>query len=83
MKNMKVEKELQKYLNKLLRYTDSYLTVLALSEMNPEEILEVEDKKLKSLASLIYLCRDMLTYVPHEINYTGTKFKVKLINTAF
>lgn len=77
---MKIEKELQKYLNQAIRYTGNYLTVLALSEMTPEEILKVENKKLKSLASLIYLCRDMLTFMHHEIIYTNKKFKVNLIN---
>lgn len=77
---MKVEKRLTKYLNEAMELTGDYLTVLELIEFNPEEILEIENKELRSVASLIYLCRDMLTFIPHEITYSGRKFKVNLIN---
>ena len=59
---MKVEKKLQKYLNQAMEITGDYLTVLSLIEFNPEEILEIESKELRSVASLIYLCRDILTF---------------------
>lgn len=77
---MKVEKELTKYLNEALEITGDYLTVLSLIDMNPEEILEIENKELRSIASQIYLCRDILTFADHEINYSGREFKVNLIN---
>ena len=76
---MKVEKELTKYLNDALELTGDYLAVLQLIEFSTEQILEIENKELKSLASLIYLCRDMLTFISHEITYSGRKFKVNLI----
>lgn len=77
---MKVEKELTKYLNEALELTGDYLTVLSLIELNPEQILEIENKELRSIASQIYLCRDILTFIDHEINYNGRKFNVNLIN---
>jgi hypothetical protein len=82
---MKVEKRLQKYLNEAMELTGDYLTVLELIEMNPEEILEIESKELRSIASLIFLFRDILTFIDHEVCYNGRKFKVELItkNTPF
>lgn len=82
---MKVEKKLTKYLNEAMELTGDYLTVLELIEMNPEEILEIESKELRSIASLIYLCCDILRLIPHEVTYSGRKFKVELItkNTPF
>ena len=82
---MKVEKELTNYLNQALELTGDYLTVLSLIEINPEEILEIESKELRNIASLIYLCRDILTFIDHEVCYSGRKFKVELItkNTPF
>ena len=77
---MKVEKELEKYLNEAMEWTGDYLAVLSLIEFNPEQILEIESKELRSIASLIYLCRDILTFINHEITYSGRKFKVNLIN---
>lgn len=77
---MKLEKELTNYLNEANDITKDYLTVLSLIEMNPEEILEIESKELRSIASLIYLCRDILTFISHEITYSGREFKVNLIN---
>ena len=77
---MKVEKKLTKYLNEAQELTGDYLTVLSLIEFNPEEILEIESKELRSVASLIYLCRDILTFINHEISYNGRKFNVNLIN---
>lgn len=78
-KKMKLEKELTKYLNEALELTGDYLTVLSLIEMNPEEILEIESRELRSIASLIYICRDILTFIDHEVCYNGRKFKVELI----
>ena len=76
---MKVEKKLEKYLNEAMEITGDYLAVLQLIEFNPEQILEVENKELRSIASQIYLCRDILTFIDHEITYGGRKFKVNII----
>lgn len=77
---MNVEKKLEKYLNEAKELTGDYLAVLQLIEFNPEQILEIENKELRSVASLMYLCRDILTFIDHEINYNGRKFRVNLIN---
>lgn len=76
---MKVEKELTKYLNQALEITGDYLNVLSLIELSPEEILEIESKELRSVASLIYLCCDILRLIDHEVTYSGREFKVELI----
>lgn len=76
---MKVEKKLEKYLNEAMEWTGDYLAVLQLIEFNPEQILEIESKELRSVASLIYLCRDILTFIDHEVCYNGRKFKINLI----
>ena len=77
---MKVEKRLTKYLNEAMELTGDYLTVLELIEFNPEEILEIENKELRSVAGLMYICRDILTFIDHEVCYNGRKFIVELIN---
>lgn len=76
---MKVEKELEKYLNQAMELTGDYLNVLSLIEMNPEQLLEIESKELRSIASLMYICRDILTFIDHEVCYNGRKFRVELI----
>lgn len=76
---MKVEQKLTKYLNEAMEFTGDYLAVLSLIEFNPEQILEIESKELRSIASLIYLCRDILTFIDHEITYNGRKFNVNII----
>ncbi|MDD2646148.1 MAG: hypothetical protein PHQ88_08400 [Bacteroides sp.] len=76
---MKVEKRLQKYLNEAKELTGDYFTALKLTDLQPDEILEIENKELKSLASLIYLCCDMLRFRKHEVCYSDRKFKVNLI----
>lgn len=77
---MKVEKKLEKYLNEAMELTGDYLAVLQLIEFSTEQILEIESKELRSVAGLMYLCRDILTFIDHEITYSGRKFKVNLIN---
>ena len=76
---MKVEKKLEKYLNEAQAITGDYFITLKLTDLNPEEILEIESKELRSIASLIYLCCDILRLIPHEVTYSGRKFKVELI----
>lgn len=76
---MKVEKKLEKYLNEAQELTQDYFIALKLTDLTPEEILEIENKELRSLASLIYMCCDMLRFLPHEISYSNRKFKVNLI----
>ena len=76
---MNVEKKLEKYLNEAMEWTGDYLSVLSLIEFNPEQILEIENKELRSVAGLMYICRDILTFIDHEITYNGRKFRVKLI----
>ena len=76
---MKVEKKLEKYLNEAMEWTGDYLAVLQLIEFTPEQILEIENKELRSIASQIHLCRDILTIMDHEITYGGRKFNVNII----
>ena len=76
---MKVEKKLTKYLNEAQEITQDYFTALKLTDLQPDEILEIKNKELRSLASLIYLCTDMLRCIPHEICYSQRKFKVSII----
>ena len=76
---MKIEKKLEKYLNQANDITQDYLNTLRILKMTPEEILEIERKELRSIASIIYLCVDMLMFTPHEVCYNGRKFKINLI----
>lgn len=76
---MKVDKKLTKYLNEAQAITQDYFVTLKLTDLNPDEILEIESKELRSIASLIYLCSDMLRFRKHEVCYNGRKFKVNLI----
>ena len=77
---MNTAKKLAKLLNEVQAITNDYLKTLSLVEMNPEQILEIENEDLKRIAGLIYLCIDMLRYTKHEIIYNPNGFNVQIIN---
>ena len=77
---MNTAKKLAKLLNEVQEITNDYLKTLSLVEMNPEQILEIENEDLKRTAALIYLCTDMLRYAKHEIIYNPNGFNVQIIN---
>lgn len=77
---MNAEKKLAKLLNEVQEITNDYLKTLSFVELNPEQILEIENEDLKRTAALIYLCTDMLRYTKHEIIYNPKGFKVQIVN---
>lgn len=77
---MKTEIELAKLLNEVQAITNDYLKTLSFVELNPEQILEIDNEKIKSIAGLIYLCVDMLRFTKHEIIYNPNGFNVRVIN---
>ena len=77
---MNTTKELAKLLNRAQAITQDYLKTLSLVELNPEEILEIENEDLKHIAALIYLCADLLRFAKHEIIYNPNGFNVQIIN---
>lgn len=77
---MNTTKELAKLLNRAQAITQDYLKTLSFVELNPEEILEIENENLKRIVALIYLCVDMLRFTKHEIIYNVNGFNVQIFN---
>lgn len=76
----KVTKQLEQLLNRAQRITGNYLDTLNLTEMQPDDILSMQDEKLKKIAAMIYLCNESLRFTPHEVVYNANGFKVEIIN---
>lgn len=77
---MNTAKKLAKLLNEIQEITQNYLKTLSFVELNPEQILDIENENLKHNAALIYLCVDLLRFTKHEIIYNGNRFNVQIIN---
>lgn len=77
---MNTAKKLAKLLNEVQEITQNYLKTLSFVELNPEQILDIENENLKHNAALIYLCVDLLRFTKHEIIYNPKGFNVQIIN---
>ena len=73
-------KQFELLLNRAQKITGNYLDTLDLTEMQPDDILSMQDAKLQKIAALIYLCNESLRFTPHEITYNSGGFKVEIIN---
>lgn len=73
-------KQFELLLNRAQKITGNYLDTLDLTELQPGDILAMEDEKLKRIAALIFVCSESLRFIPHEITYNANGFKVEIIN---
>ena len=73
-------KKFEQLLNRAQRITGNYLDTLELTEMQPDDILAMEDAKLQKIAALIFVCNESLRFTPHEVVYNANGFKVEIIN---
>ena len=71
---------LEKLLNRAQKITGNYLDTLDLTEMQPDDILTMEDAKLQKIAAMIFVCNESLRFTPHEVVYNANGFKVEIIN---
>ena len=72
--------QLEKLLNRAQKITGNYLDTLDLTEMQPDDILTMEDAKLQKIAAMIFVCNESLRFTPHEVVYNANGFKVEIIN---
>ena len=72
--------QFQKLLNRAQKITGNYLDTLDLTEMQPDDILSMQDAKLQKIAALIFVCNEALRFTPHEVVYNANGFKVEIIN---
>jgi hypothetical protein len=72
--------QFQKLLNRAQKITGNYLDTLDLTEMQPDDILTMEDAKLQKIAAMIFVCNESLRFTPHEVVYNANGFKVEIIN---
>lgn len=73
-------KQFEQLLNRAQRITGNYLDTMDLTEMQPDDILTMEDAKLQKIAALIFVCGESLRFTAHEIIYNANGFKVEIIN---
>lgn len=80
MNKAETTKQFEQLLNRAQRITGNYLDTLELTEMQPGDILAMQDAKLQKIAAMIYLCNESLRFTPHEVVYNANGFKVEIIN---
>lgn len=80
MNKAETTKQFEKLLNRAQRISGNYLKALELTEMQPDDIISMQDTKLQKIAAMIYLCNESLRFTPHEITYNAIGFKVEIIN---
>lgn len=73
-------KQFEQLLNRAQRITGNYLDTLDLTELQPDDILSMQDAKLQKIAAMIFVCNESLRFTPHEITYNSGGFKVEIIN---
>ena len=73
-------KQFELLLNRAQKITGNYLDTLELTELQPDDILSMQDAKLQKIAAMIYLCNESLRFIPHEVTYNSGGFKVQIIN---
>ena len=67
----KVAKQFEQLLNRAQKITGNYLDTLDLTEMQPDDILSMQNTKLQEIASMIYVCNESLRFTPHEVVYNA------------
>ena len=72
-----VAKQLEKYLNLALEFTDDYYLTMKLGK-NPLRIVNEENEKLKRIEAMIYVCRNQLKFTDHDIIYSCCGVKVEI-----
>lgn len=80
MNKAETAKQFEQLLNRAQRITGNYLDTLELTEMQPGDILSMQDAKLQRIAALIFVCNESLRFTPHEVVYNANGFKVEIIN---
>jgi hypothetical protein len=73
-------KQFELLLNRAQKITGNYLDTLDLTELQPDDILSMQDTKLQKIAALIFVCNESLRFTPHEVVYNANGFKVEIIN---
>lgn len=73
-------KQFELLLNRAQKITGNYLDTLDLTELQPDDILSMQDAKLQKIAAMIFVCGESLRFTPHEITYNANGFKVQIIN---
>ena len=43
-------------------------------------IISEENEKLKRIEAMIYVCKDKMKFIDHEITYSASGFRVDIIN---
>ena len=73
-------KQFELLLNRAQKITGNYLDTLELTEMQPDDILSMQDAKLQKIAAMIFVCNEALRFIPHEVVYNANGFKMNIIN---
>lgn len=80
MKHLKLAAEqLEKYLNLAQEFTEDYYLTMELGR-DPMRIISEENEKLKRIEAMIYVCKDKMKFIDHEITYSASGFRVDIIN---
>lgn len=80
MTKAETTKQFEQLLNRAQKMTGNYLDTLDLTELQPDDILSMQDAKLQKIAALIFVCGESLRFTAHEIIYNANGFKVEIIN---
>lgn len=73
-------KQFEQLLNRAQKMTGNYLDTLDLTELQPDDILTMQDARLQKIAAMIFVCNESLRFTPHEVVYNANGFKVNIIN---
>ncbi|MFA6807120.1 MAG: hypothetical protein WCR29_06840 [Bacteroidales bacterium] len=73
-----VTEQLEKYLNLAQELTNDYYLTMKLGE-DPMEIISRKNEKLKRIEAMIYVCKDKLRFIDHEITYGGSGIRVEIL----
>ena len=83
MKIKKIERraisQMEDALNRAQKITKNYVDTANLPT-DPEKILAMNDSKLMKICAILYLCYEVLATTPHEIEFTGIEWEVKITN---
>ena len=80
MKNLNfVAEQLEKHLNLAQEFTEDYYLTMELGG-DPMRIISEENEKLKRIEAMIYVCKDKMKFIDHEITYSASGFRVDIIN---
>ena len=74
-----VAEQLEKYLNLAQEFTEDYQLTMNLGK-DPYRIMNEKSEKLKRIEAMIYVCKDKMKFIDHEITYSASGFRVDIIN---